>query len=119
MANWDVAYNWLLDSEDPQRAYNIVSDAPPGAFAISGINSTAFPQDFDAISKLMISERGPAVEWFYLKNFWNQWYMQLTSDEVAKRVFDFGVNAGEKTSVRCLQQAVNIFKLLENSLVAD
>ena len=118
MANWNVALNWLLDSEDPLRAYKVVPDAPPGAFAVSGVNSAKWPQDFDAISKLMISERGVAVQAFYYKNFWNNWFAQITSDDVAKRVCDFGVNAGERTSVRCLQQAVNSFHV-GNPLATD
>ena len=59
MSNWTTAYNWMLDNEDAEREYKVVPDAPPGAFAISGINSAAFPDEFDAIAKLMISERGP------------------------------------------------------------
>jgi len=39
------------------------------------------------------------------------WYAQLTSDEVAKRVFDAAVNAGSVASVRCLQEAVNSFPI--------
>ena len=116
MANWNVALNWLLDNEDFKRAYKVVPDAPPGAFAISGVNSAAFPQDFDAISKLMISERGVAVQAFYYKNFWNNWFAQLTSDDLCKRVFDFAVNAGSVAAVRCLQEAVNDLKYHNSAL---
>ncbi len=31
----------------------------------------------------------------------------MISDDVCKRVFDFAVNGGSGTAVRCLQQAVN------------
>ena len=48
-----------------------------------------------------------AVEQFYHAYFWNVWYARLTSDEVAKRVFDCAVNAGAVTAVRCLQKACN------------
>ena len=118
MANWKVSFDWMMDSEDPNRAYKIVPDAPPGAFAISGVNSAAFPQDFDAISKMMISERGPAIEAFYQKNFWNPYAAQVTSDDVAKRWFDMAVNGGERTSTRLLQQAVNSFHV-GNPLAVD
>jgi lysozyme family protein len=111
MAQWNVAYNWMLDNEDRARAYNVVPDAPPGAFAISGINSASFPSEFDTIAKLMISERGPEVEDFYRAHFWNQWYAQLTSDDLCKRVFDFAVNAGSVAAVRCLQRACNSFPI--------
>ena len=45
MSIWTTAYNWMLDNEDAEREYKVVPDAPPGAFAISGINSAAFPPD--------------------------------------------------------------------------
>lgn len=105
MAQWDVAYNWMLDNEDRARAYKVVPDAPPGAFAVSGINSASFPAEFDAIAKLMISERGPAVEAFYRSHFWNSWMQQIVSDDVAKRVMDAAVNMGAGTAVRMLQTA--------------
>ena len=109
MANWKVSFDWMMDSEDPARAYAVVPDAPPGAHAISGINSAAFPGEFEAIAALAQNERALAVEQFYERNFWNQWFAQIDSDDVCKRVFDFAINAGEGTSVRCLQQAVNSF----------
>lgn len=44
---------------------------------------------------------------FYHDIFWNQWLDQVTSDEVAKRVFDAAVNMGQGTAVKILQAAVN------------
>jgi lysozyme family protein len=107
MSSFDVAFQFLMDNEDAARAYAVVPDAPPGAHAISGINSAAFPGEFEAIAALAQNERALAVEQFYERNFWNQWYAQLTSDEVAKRVFDAAVNAGSVAAVKCLQEAVN------------
>ena len=107
MASFDICYNWMMDNEDRAREYKVVPDAPPGAHAISGINSAAFPGEFEAIAALAQNERALAVEQFYERNFWNQWYAQLTSDEVAKRVFDASVNMGSVAAVRCLQEAVN------------
>ena len=37
MASFNVCYNWMMDSEDPAREYEIVPDC--GGYAISGINS--------------------------------------------------------------------------------
>ena len=75
-------------------------------FAISGINSAAFPQEFAAIAALPQSQRQPMVRAFYLTHFWNSWYAQLNSDEVSKRVFDTAVNMGPGTAVKLLQQAL-------------
>ena len=118
MASWKVSFDWMMESEDPARAYKVVPDAPPGAFAISGVNSAKWPQEFDFISKLMISERGVAVQAFYYKNFWNGYFAQLVSDDVAKRVFDMAVNGGAGTAVKLLQRAVNSFTL-SDLLVVD
>jgi lysozyme family protein len=105
LASFDVAYDWMMDFEDPARKHELVPDAPPGAHAISGINSAAFPQEFLTIKVLDQAERAPAVKQFYKTYFWNRWFDQLSSDEVAKRVFDAGVNMGEGTAVKLLQTA--------------
>ena len=111
MSSFDVAFQFLMDNEDAARAYAVVPDAPPGAHAISGINSAAFPGEFEAIAAIAQNERALAVEQFYERNFWNQWYAQLTSDEVAKRVFDAAVNAGSVAAVKCLQRSCNSFPI--------
>jgi lysozyme family protein len=118
MASFKTAYSWLLSNEDAADMHATVTDrCPEGCtldhcFAISGINSGAFPLQYTAIANMPQADRGPLVKTFYLAHFWcilngSSWYAQLTSDEVAKRVFDFAVNAGSEASVRCLQQAVN------------
>jgi type VI secretion system secreted protein VgrG len=111
MADWNTAYNWMMDNEDSPRACKQVPDAgPAGAgpcYAISGINSGSWPTQFATIAAVPQEERGPAVEQFYRDNFWNHWFDQVASDDVCKRVFDFAVNANGPASVKCLQQAVN------------
>lgn len=106
MASFDVAFQWTMDFEDPERAYKAVPDAPSGAHAISGINSAAFPSDFARINVIPQAERAPAVESFYRLRFWSPWLEQIQSDEVAKRVFDSEFNMGEGTGVKLLQMAV-------------
>jgi lysozyme family protein len=117
MANWDVCFSWLMDSEDPNRAYATVKDSCPKGikgpcFAISGVNSGAWPAWFAAIDSAPYKEdRARMVERFYQNNFWNQWYAQLDSDDVAKRVFDMSVNGGKKTGVKLLQRACNCLSI--------
>jgi len=123
MADWNTAYNWMMDNEDAARACAQVADACPGGvagpcFAISGINSGAWPVEFAAIAAADQASREPLVQQFYENHFWNSWYAQLNSDDLCKRVFDFAVNAGSGASVRCLQQAVNSFTL-SDPLVVD
>ena len=107
MADWNTAYNWMMDNEDAPRSCACAPDAPPGAFAISGINSAAWPTEYAAIAAVSQTERAPLVQQFYENHFWNDWFAQLNSDDVSKRVFDFAVNGGSGVAVRCLQQAVN------------
>lgn len=112
MADWNTAYNWMMNNEDAARACAQVADACPKGvagpcFAISGINSGAWPAEFAAIAAADQAGREPLVQQFYENHFWNKWYAQLNSDELCKRVFDFAVNAGSGKAVRCLQQAVN------------
>ena len=107
MADFQTCYGWMMESEDPQRKYAEVPDAPPGAFAISGINSAAFPEDFSVIAATPQSQRAPKVHAFYAEKFWNNWFSQLLSDDLAKRVFDAAVNMGAGTAIRLLQTAAN------------
>lgn len=106
MASFDVAYEWMMNNEDGARKYALVPDAPPGAHAISGINSAAFPHEFEVIASFPQADRAEPVKDFYHTHFWNRWFDQLASDEVAKRVFDAAVNMGEGTAVKLLQTAI-------------
>jgi hypothetical protein len=110
MANWNTAYNWMMNKEDAARACAQVSDACPGGvsgpcFAISGVNSGAWPAEFAAIAALPQAQREPLVQQFYQNHFWNNWYAQLNSDDLCMRVFDFAVNGGSGSSVRCWRNA--------------
>lgn len=105
MASFTVAYNWMLDNEDSQRQYATVPDV--GSQAISGINSKSFPEQFTTINAIPQAQRALSVYQFYLLEFWNPWFGQIISDEVAKRVFDAAVNMGSGTAVKILQIACN------------
>lgn len=121
MASFDLAFQWAMTSEDAQMACAVVPDATPAGctgpcYAISGINSGLWPADFTSISSLPQDSRPGAVQAFYQAHYWNDWFAQLGSDELAKRVFDFSVNGGAGTAVKTLQQAVNA---LGGSLATD
>jgi lysozyme family protein len=111
MADWNIAYNWMMDNEDFSRACKQVPDAgPAGAgpcFAISGINSAAWPTQFAGIAAIAQDQRANAVQQFYEENIWNNWFAQIASDDVCKRLFDFAVNGSSHQAVQCLQQALN------------
>jgi lysozyme family protein len=112
MADFVTAFQWCMTSEDAQMACAVVPDSTPqGAtgpcYAISGINSGMWPSQFASIAALSQESRPSAVQDFYQANFWNNWFTQLVSDDLAKRVFDFSVNGGTGTAVGTLQKAVN------------
>lgn len=127
MSSWSTAFNWVMDNEDRGRNYASVPDAPgeyqldangnlvldnhghkiwQGAWAISGINSAAYPVQYQQINSLPQPARGPAIEGFYKTYFWSPFLDQVTSDEVGKRVFDAEVNMGQRVGVKCLQIAL-------------
>jgi len=103
MANFDVALQWALDFEDPQRKYAVVPDV--GGYAVAGVNSHVFPQEYVEIAAAPVAARPALVATFYRTHFWSKWLEQLTDDDLAKRVFDAGVNMGAGTSVKLLQAA--------------
>lgn len=98
----------MMNSEDSTRAYKQVEDYPLGSQAISGINSHVYPTQFARIALIPQEQRGPFIQNFYQIEFWNKWLAQIVSDEVAKRVFDESVNAGQGTAVKILQTALKI-----------
>lgn len=106
MADFDTCFDWFEHFEDPENLHATVPDRPPGAHAISGINSAAWPVQFAAINAIPQSQRGPAVRAFYLAYFWNRWFGAISSNEVINRVLDMGVNGGEGTAIKLLQQAI-------------
>ena len=105
MSDFVTSYNWMLDSEDAPRRYNVVMDNN-GAGVVSGINAKSYPDDFARIQAIPQDQRGPAIQEFYLRKFWSPWYQSLASTEVGKRVFDMAVNGGPGTTVRLLQLAI-------------
>jgi len=55
---------------------------------------------------IMILTRDQAKA-LYFKYFWNPLYPEIRNPQLENRIFNFGVNAGRRTSVKILQQSVN------------
>jgi lysozyme family protein len=109
MSQFAPAVAYVLSWEDPNLLFAAIPDAPPGAHAISGINSAAWPEQYAYISSIPQADRGFAVQNFYQLNFWNSLNIGgLTSQDLANRVLDGAVNAGLKTGAVLLQDAVNM-----------
>ena len=103
---FETSFCWTMTFEDPLGRCAIVPD--PGGFAISGINSAAFPTEYATIAAASPSSRAPMVKAFYETHFWNRWLESLNDVELAKRVFDAGVNMGAGTAVKILQTATGL-----------
>ena len=43
----------------------------------------------------------------YFKYFWNPLYIDIKHIQLSNRIFNFGVNAGKRTSVKVLQRTIN------------
>ena len=108
LSQFPPAFDYIMQFEDPEKYCAEVPDAPAGARAISGINSAAWPLDFDKIAALPQSDRLPAVQAFYEANFWTPLLLGgLESQDVANRVLDEAVNAGPHVGAILLQDAIN------------
>ena len=103
---FETAFCWTMTFEDPLGKCAIVPD--PGGFAISGINSAAFPAEYTTIAAAGPSSRPAMVKAFYSDHFWNSWFDGLSDSELAKRVFDSTVNMGAGTGVKVLQTSLGL-----------
>ena len=101
-----TSFGFCMTFEDPKCECAIVPDV--GGYAISGINSAAFPSEYALIAGAAPSARAPLVKNFYLAHFWNPWLEGLADIELKKRVFDAGVNMGAETAVKLLQEALGL-----------
>lgn len=113
MSAFPPAFSFLMDNEDRLRKFAVFRDrCPEGCsgpcFAISGINSGAWPRQFAAIQALPQKMRGGAIANFYESVFWNPMHFaQIDSQDLANRVMDCAVNEGANTSVEILQESAN------------
>lgn len=112
MSSFLIAFGWTMDFEDQDKHFQAHPDATPEGktgpcMAIAGINSCEFPEDYATIAAAFYTDRGPLVQQFYKKNFWNGWLQGILSDDIAKRVFDFSVNSGPGRAAKTLQEATN------------
>jgi lysozyme family protein len=122
MADFVKAFQYMMSDEDAAHLCKTVPDIgpkdKPGPFwAISGINSDAWPVDFARINALPLDKRLPEVMAFYKAHFWNSYMDQLTNQDIANRLLDGTVNTGMKPTLRALQLAVNDCKA--GTLIAD
>lgn len=118
MANFLIAYKKTLaheggyvnDPDDPGgETYKGVAramhkDWTGWAIIDAAKNDSTFPKNLDNNEKL-----NEAIQDFYEKKFWNPIKAtDIQSQLVAESIFDFGVNAGVKTSAKLAQKVVGV-----------
>ena len=106
MSQFSPALDYVLNFEDEPRSYEPSPDC--GGFAIAGVNSIAWPEQYKAIAALPQPERAAAVAMFYQQAFWTPIQIGgIQSQDVANRVLDQSVNGGSETGPLLLQRAAN------------
>ena len=96
MSDFLPAFWRTMSFEDPQHLYALIPDNQGNV--ISGINSLAWPAQFEAIAAVPQAQRGPAVQQFYLQSFWEPMNVAgLQYQDLANQVFDSGVRVNVKS----------------------
>ena len=95
---FDVIFDRVLSHEG-----GYVNDpSDPGGETQWGISRRSYPH---VDVKVLTREGAKAI---YKRDFWDRLKMGGMHDGVAYQLFDFAVNSGIETAVRCLQRAVGV-----------
>ena len=94
----------------------------PGSKTIFGIASKYHKLIYQEIVSLYdgglkLKARQRAKD-FFRANYWNEIYNYINDSTLAFKIFDFGVNAGKKRSVKYIQKTVNSL-MPEKKLLVD
>jgi hypothetical protein len=112
MADYDIAFQFLMDDEDKQRTGEVVSDptsADPKAVARFGINSHWCPEAVRENYYTMPHDE--ALEW--AKGFYKCRYFaallgyNIAVQDIANKYFDLAVNEGVEEATKIVQRACN------------
>jgi len=107
MGKFDIAFEHLMDNEGGYSNDPVDS----GGKTIYGIASKYHKAWFDTVYTAYKSRNIEAAKdlakKFYKSKFWDDGYDKIRESSLAFRLFDFGVNAGVKRSVKIFQKCVN------------
>lgn len=83
-----------------------------GGHTIVGISKKSFPVVHDFVQQMIEDDFqrehiNQYIKLFYYLNFYNPLYDKVIDSSLAFRIFDFGVNAGVRKSVKLLQKTCN------------
>lgn len=84
----------------------------PGGKTIYGITNRYFPIDYEAVAKDYFAgnfaQAKDTAYIFYKRNFYNPLYDSIQDEQLAFRLFDFGVNVNKDKAIEILQQSLGI-----------
>lgn len=111
MADFDNAFNLTMQNEGGFVLHKVEGDN--GGWTFAGIAENFWP---NWAGWPIVRECGeqdprltPLVKQFYREHFWNKMKGDdICEQETAFNIFDFGVNAGMKTSIKIAQQIAGV-----------
>ncbi len=107
ITKFDIAFEHLMNNEGGYSNDPVDS----GGKTIFGIASKYHPEWFNLVYTAYKSRDKKVAKdlakKFYKSKFWNGNYELIEDSSLAFRVFDFGVNAGVRKSVKIFQKCVN------------
>jgi lysozyme family protein len=111
-ADYDIAFNYLMDDEDRARSGAVVTDpttSDASAVARFGINSHWFPEaKTDGFYEMPTEEAFAYVKSFYKYRFFAAILgYQIACQDIANKYLDLAVNEGVSEATKIMQRACN------------
>jgi lysozyme family protein len=105
--SFEVAFNYVLDSEDSTRS-GVVTPEPNGGRARLGINSVYHPEMPTEFWTCLVAQALPMAEVTYNQWYWSVLKLDAAADQqVANKILDSGFWMGVGRAGRWAQSAVN------------
>lgn len=109
MADFNSAFQKTLDNEGGYLLHKVEGDT--GGWTYAGIAENYWPdwEGWALVKGGREEETHDMVQAFYKKNFWDKIKGDaISSNKVAYNIYDFGVNAGIKTSAKLAQEIASV-----------
>lgn len=109
MADFESAFDKTIANEGGYLLHKVAGDS--GGWTYAGIAENYWPnwEGWPLVKSGREEETTRMVKDFYKKNFWDKISGdKIKSDQVAYNIYDFGVNAGMKTSAKLAQRVVGV-----------
>ena len=109
MKKFDIAFEHLMNNEGGYSNDPVDSGGKTIFGIASRYHSYWFNLVYTTYKSRGINAAKELAKRFYKSKFWNDKYEIIEDSSLAFRLFDFGVNAGVKKSVKIFQKCVNFW----------